>query len=123
MKVGRWLSSMRKTSRAFLASLVPFFFASVFTLLPASTGQAQTAFVRNSWWTYQQDCNGDGCQAGQLPGNLARLNWTPVVTNCDGILSVFEIVYSKPDSSSTWTPFYTNAVHSISGCSILNSQF
>jgi Lysyl oxidase len=89
----------------------------------AAAGRAQTAFVRNSWWTFQQDCNGDGCQAGQLPGNLARLNWTPVVTNCNGVLSVFEIVYSKPHSSSTWTSLFTNAVHSIAGCSILNSQF
>jgi hypothetical protein len=89
----------------------------------ATTARAQTTYVRNSWWTYQQDCNGDGCQAGQLPGNLARLNWTPVVTNCDGVYSVFEIVYSKPHSSSTWTPLFTNAVHSIAGCSILNSQY
>ena len=80
--------------------------------------------ARESWWTYQpQDCNGDGCQAGQLPGDLARLNWTPVVNGCDGVLNVFEILYSKPHASGTWTPFFTNAVHSIAGCSILNSQF
>jgi len=91
-------------------------------LLTASAALAQTTFVRTSWWTYQQDCNGDGCQAGQLPGDLARLNWTPVVSGCNGNYDVFEIVYSKPHSSSTWTPLFTNGVHTINGCSILNSQ-
>ena len=34
---------------------------------------AQTATLADAWWTYQQDCNGDGCKAGTLPGNRARL--------------------------------------------------
>ncbi len=81
-----------------------------------SNGLAQTAYISDAWWTYQQDCNGDGCKAGTLPGNMARLNWASDVTNCDGTLTVFEIVYSKPCASSTWTAVFTNAAHSITGC-------
>jgi Lysyl oxidase len=111
------MTTFRCHRTALLCSLL----AAVF--LANLSGAAQTAYVRESWWTYQQDCNGDGCQAGQLPGDLARINWTPVVNGCDGNLSVFEILYSKPHSSSTWTPIFTNAVHPISGCSIMNSVF
>ncbi len=76
----------------------------------------QTAYISDAWWTYQQDCNGDGCKAGTLPGNLARLNWDSDVTNCSGTLTVFEIIYRKPTSSGTWSSIYTNASHSITGC-------
>jgi hypothetical protein len=96
---------------------------SAILLAPAINTRAQTAFVRYSTWTYQQDCSGNGCWAGQLPGNLARLNWEPVVTNCDGSLSVFEILYSRPCTSSTWTPLFTNNAHTIVGCSIENGQY
>ena len=80
------------------------------------TARAQTAFISDAWWTFQQDCNGDGRKAGTLPGNKARLNWDSDVTNCDGTLTVYEIVYSKPCASSTWAAIYTNAPHTITGC-------
>jgi hypothetical protein len=86
------------------------------------SAQAQTAAIDDAWWTFQQDCNGDGCKAGTLPGNLARLNWAPIVTNCSGTLTVFEKVYSKPCAASTWTAIFTNAPHSITACGSLNQQ-
>jgi Lysyl oxidase len=85
-------------------------------LIFAGNAVGQTAFISDAWWTYQQDCNGDGLKAGTLPGNLARLNWDSDVTNCSGTLSLFEIVYTKPSASSTWTSIYTNPVHSVTGC-------
>jgi hypothetical protein len=84
---------------------------------------AQTAFISDAWWTYQQDCNGDGCYAGILSGNRARLNWNPDVQNCNGSLTVYEILYSKPCDSDQWTAIDTNASHSIVGCRSSDAQF
>jgi len=66
--------------------------------------------------------NGDGCKAGTLFGDRARLNWSPDVTNCNGTLTVFEVVSFKPCTSNTWTAIYTNSAHSISGCSSENQR-
>src|ERR1041385_714079 len=82
-----------------------------FGALIALHGHAQTAFISDAWWTFQQDCNGDGCKAGSLPGDFARLNWSANVVDCNGILSVFEIIYSRPSGSVNWTALYTNASH------------
>ena len=88
-----------------------------------SQASAQYAAISDAWWTYQQDCNGDGCKAGTLPGNQARLNWAPVVTNCNGALTVFEKVYYKSCGTSNWFPLYTNTPHSISGCRSTGHQY
>ena len=85
-------------------------------------GHAQRATIDDAWWSYQQDCNGDGCQAGTLAGEMARLNWNPDVTNCNGTLTVYEVVYSKTCASNTWTAFYTNSAHSITGCRSSDGQ-
>src|SRR5712671_6515627 len=85
-------------------------------------GLAQVATIDDAWWTYQQDCNGDGCLAGTLAGDFARLNWNPDVTNCNGTLTVYEIVYSKPCSSNSWTALFTNSAHTIVGCRSSDSQ-
>jgi hypothetical protein len=87
------------------------------------SGLSQTAVIDDAWWTYQQDCNGDGCHAGTLSGDLARLNWSPDVMNCNGTLTVYEIVYSKPCDSNAWTAIFTNATHSITGCRSSDEQF
>ena len=92
-------------------------------MLATSTGHAQTGRVATCWWTYQQDCNGNGCQAGNLPGDKARLNWSPVVGGCNGTITVFEIVYQETCGSGLWMPFYTNAPHSITGCRSLGDQY
>ena len=92
-------------------------------LFLAGRAPAQTAFLDDAWWTFQQDCNGDGSFAGTLPGNLARLNYNADVTNCNGTLSVFEIVYSRPSSTTNWTAFYTNAPNTIVGCRSSDAQF
>src|SRR3982750_1270787 len=83
---------------------------------------AQTAFVSDAWWSFQQDCNGDGCRAGTLPGEMARLNWEPDVTNCVGSFLVFEKVYSRACGTLPWTPIYTNNLHAITACRSLNQQ-
>src|SRR5437899_9644542 len=83
---------------------------------------SQTATIDDAWLSYQQDCNGDGCQAGTLAGDFARLNWNPDVVNCNGTLTVYEVVYSKPCASSSWTALYTNAPHTIIGCRSSDSQ-
>jgi hypothetical protein len=91
-------------------------------LLFMAKGQAQTAMIGSTWWTYQQDCNGDGCFAGNLPGNRARLNWSPVVQGCNGTLLVFEILYWSRCDSGNWTAIYTNTPHSITGCRSTGDQ-
>jgi hypothetical protein len=94
-----------------------------FGALIALHGHAQTAFISDAWWTFQQDCNGDGCKAGTLPGDFARLNWSANVVDCNGILSVFEIIYSRPSGSVNWTALYTNASHTITGCRSTGEEF
>src|SRR6267378_3539126 len=92
--------------------------ASVILVLVAvhRDASAQTVFVSDAWWTFQQDCNGDGCKAGTLPGEMARLNWEPDVTNCTGTVLVFEKVYVRPCGGSAWTTIYTNPPHAIIAC-------
>ncbi len=99
-------------------------FLLVLALLGATPlcAQAQTAVIEDAWWTFQQDCDGDGLYAGTLAGNGARLNWNPDVLNCNGTITVTEIVYAKPSSGSIWTPIYTNASHSITGCRSSDAQ-
>jgi hypothetical protein len=91
--------------------------------LATPRAHAQDAYVSAAWWTYQQDCNGNGCHAGNLPGDKARLNWSPVVTDCYGSLAVFEIVYSSTCGSGAWVPVYTNSPHTILACRSLNNQY
>ncbi len=86
-------------------------------------GAATTATINDAWWTFQQDCDGDGRKAGTLPNNFARLNWDPNVVNCNGTLSVFEKIYSKPCASSSYSIIATTAVHSITGCRSSDQQF
>jgi lysyl oxidase len=89
----------------------------------ARTAQSQTAFIADAWWTFRQDCDGDGNKAGTLPDNLARLNWAPDVANCNGTLTVFEVVSHRSCGTATWTPIYTNTPHSITGCGSVGQQY
>ncbi|MFO1476205.1 MAG: lysyl oxidase family protein [Verrucomicrobiota bacterium] len=98
------------------------FFLLIFTISTARLA-AQTAVIDDAWWAYQQDCNGDGCYAGTLTGDAARLTWNPDVQNCNGTISVYEIVYTKDCADPTWVPIYTNALHSITGCRSSDAQF
>lgn len=84
---------------------------------------AQTAKVSDAWWSYEQDCDGDGNKAGTLAGDFARLNWFPDVSNCNGTLNVFEVISYRPCSTTPWTPLYTNANHTIIGCSVPNQRY
>lgn len=89
----------------------------------AFSGRAQTATIDDAWWTYQQDCDGDGCKAGTLPDNFARLNWNPDVVNCNGTLTVFEVLYYRSCTAANWTPIHTNAPHSITGCRSSDGEY
>ncbi|MEY2428068.1 MAG: hypothetical protein QOJ40_953 [Verrucomicrobiota bacterium] len=100
--------------------LLPLFVLAVVSF--ASIGQAQLAFIDDAWWTFQQDCNGDGCKAGTLSGDKARLNWKPGVTNCTGTLTVFEKVYYRPCGATPWTLLYTTPLHTIVGCRSSDGQ-
>jgi len=99
------------------------FCCGLISLAFVSRAGAQTAVLANTWWTYQHDCNGNGCKAGVLPGERARLNWSPIVLDCSGTLTVYEILYDQPCGSNNWTAFYTNAPHSITGCRSLGDQY
>lgn len=84
---------------------------------------AQTAKLSDAYWSYEQDCDGDTNKAGTLAGNFARLNWFPDVNNCNGTLNVFEIVSYRPCGTTPWIPLYTNASHTIIGCSVPNERY
>src|SRR5438309_11516878 len=99
-----------------------FFYVVFVVFLFEFSARSQTAVIDDAWWTYQQDCNGDNCHAGTLAGDVARLNWNPDVTNCNGSLTVYEIVYSKPCDSNSWTALYTNSPHTIVGCRSSDAQ-
>lgn len=96
---------------------------SLMLCLGATTSFPQTAVVSDAWWSYEQDCDGDGRRAGTLLDNFARLNWFPDVVNCNGTLTVFEKVYFRPCGTAAWIPIYTNAPHVISGCRSIDQQY
>src|SRR5437868_11417171 len=114
--VGIFFFAVGRRARSRGTSLAFWCFFALLSLGCVLSGQAQTAVISDAFWTYQQDCNGDGYKAGTLPGNFARLNWDPEVINCNGSLTVFEKVYYKPCAGSTWTPIFTNSPHAIVGC-------
>jgi len=89
----------------------------------AASVQAQTARISDAWWTYEQDCDGDGNRAGTLAGGFARLNWFPDVTNCNGTLMVREKVEYRPCGTTTWISLYTNQLHQITGCVSTDGQY
>lgn len=92
-------------------------------LAVAADVQAQTAKISDAWWTYEQDCDGDGCHAGTLAGGFARLNWFPDVNNCNGTLTVYETVSFRPCGTDTWIPIYTNSPHQITGCVSTDNRY
>jgi hypothetical protein len=96
--------------------------ATHFGFVPDASSQL-TAYIPDAFWSYQQDCDGDGNKAGTLPGNFARLTWSPSVTNCSGTLNVFEIISQRACGTSAWTPIYTNPLHSITGCRSMGQQY
>lgn len=106
----------------FAKALPPFWWAVLASVVLVSRGAAQTALVSDAWWTFQQDCNGDGVKAGTLEGDFARLNWASDVANCNGTLTVYEKIYYRPCGASAWTPIFTNAPHIIVGCRSIDQQ-
>jgi hypothetical protein len=76
-----------------------------------------TATIYNAWWSNAVDEDGDGYVRS------ARLNWDPNVTGGTGSLSVYEKVYYKVASSSTWVLAYTTAAHTITGVSTADQRY
>ncbi len=75
-----------------------------------------TATIYNAWWSNEVDNDGDGYKQS------ARLNWDPNVFG-SGSLSVYERIYWKLHSSSTWNLITTNSPHTIAGQSTGDSQY
>ena len=84
---------------------------------PASQDPLLTATIYNAWWTNQVDADGDGYKRS------ATLNWDPDVVGGTGPLSVFEKLYYKVSTVSTWTFVYQTPVHSITGLSTADARY
>jgi hypothetical protein len=76
-----------------------------------------TATISDVWWSNAVDDDGDGYVRS------ARLNWDPDVSVGNGSLSVYERVYYKVASSSTWTLATTISAHTISGHVTTDQQY
>src|SRR6476660_872865 len=112
MNASRMIETVRRLNRVW--RFTKLFWAGLFCagathfgFVPNASSQL-TAYIPDAFWSYQQDCDGDGNKAGTLPGNFARLTWSPSVTNCSGTLTVFEIISQRACGTSAWTPIYTN---------------
>jgi len=70
---------------------------------------ALTATIYNAWWGNKVDCDGDGRMRQGV------LCWDPDVAGGSGSLVVFERIYYKPASSSTWSFFTQTVAHTITG--------
>ena len=116
-------SFLHRDSNPKRARRVRLIFAAGLLLVVATSIQAQTAWISDAWWTYEQDCDGDGNRGGTLAGGFARLNWFPDVVNCNGTLTVREKVEYRPCGTSTWIPLYTNQLHQITGCVSTDVQY
>ena len=81
------------------------------------------ATIYQAWWTNRVDNDGDGCYAGTIATDRARLNWDPDLVGCTGSLVVFEKVYYKQASSGTWTLYYTSSTHTITDCITGDQQY
>jgi hypothetical protein len=89
--------------------------AAVATGLPVPL--ALTARIYNAWWSNAVDEDGDGYVRS------ARLNWDPDVSGGTGSLSVYEKIYYKVASNSTWVLAYTTSAHTITGVSTSDQRY
>jgi hypothetical protein len=76
-----------------------------------------TATIYNAWWTNEVDHDGDGYKSS------ARLNWDPNVVGGAGSITVYEKIYRKLASSSTWTSVETTPSYVITGTSTADIQY
>ncbi|MHC4752127.1 MAG: DNRLRE domain-containing protein, partial [Planctomycetota bacterium] len=81
------------------------------------TTAAQSATIWDAWWSNEVDENGDGYVRS------ARLNWDPDVVGCSGSLSVYEKIYWKYRTSSTWNLITTTSPHTITDCATSDIQY
>ncbi|MGI8908352.1 MAG: choice-of-anchor H family protein [Candidatus Sumerlaeaceae bacterium] len=81
------------------------------------TPTALTATIFNASFSSTVDTDSDGFFSS---GNLV---WDPDVAGGSGELDVFEKIYWKPSSSSSWTLAATTAVHTITDTSSADAYF
>ncbi|MBN2561076.1 MAG: choice-of-anchor H family protein [Phycisphaerae bacterium] len=79
--------------------------------------EEDTATIFSAWWSNEVDEDVDGYVRS------ARLNWDPDVDDCDGSLTVYEMVYWKLASSGTWNLLTTTSAHVITDCSGGDAQY
>ncbi len=65
--------------------------------------------IADAWWTNEVDADGDGYTQG------ARLNWDPYVNDGYSTLTVYENIYWKLPTSSSWNLLHTTSTHTITG--------
>ncbi|MCI0532114.1 MAG: choice-of-anchor H family protein, partial [candidate division Zixibacteria bacterium] len=86
---------------------------------PFETVEADQCFrakIHNAWWEAQTDCDFDGYVSS------AQLRWDPDVIGYEEFISVYEKVYQKPASSSTWSLYSTTNTHTVNGCGTFDFQ-
>jgi len=76
-----------------------------------------TAKVWDAWWSNATDTDSDGYVRS------ARLNWDPDVTGGGGSITVFEKIYYKTSTSSTWSLLTTTSNHVITGTASTDKQY
>jgi hypothetical protein len=81
------------------------------------TSSVSTATIYDAWWTNRVDNDGDGYVRS------ARVNWDPDVSGGSGSLTVYEKIYWKLASSSSWTLFTTTSQHTITGTASSDQQY
>ncbi|MBI2569255.1 MAG: choice-of-anchor H family protein [Candidatus Schekmanbacteria bacterium] len=82
---------------------------------PAPTPTRATVY--DAWWSSSLDSDGDGY------ARQARLNWDPDVSGGSGSLTVFEKIYWKRWSSSSWTLLGTTPSHTITGAATSDAVY
>jgi hypothetical protein len=75
------------------------------------------AVIANAWWTNPVDMDGDGFKRS------ARLNWDSNILGTAAALSVYEKVYYKTWSVSTYTFLYQTPAHAIAGTSTADARY
>jgi hypothetical protein len=84
---------------------------------PAAQDVLILATIYDAWWTNKVNLDGDTFVRS------ARLNWDPDVVGAVGTLSVFEKVYYKVWTATTWTYLTQTTAHTITGNTAADSQF
>ena len=82
-----------------------------------------TATLRDAWWTYAVDTDGNNCWEATAPTGF-HLNWdTDVSVGGNCTLSVFEKIYFRTCGNPTWSLLTNTPTHAITGGGPADQQF